>query len=84
MQPVIPGVLKTSLPNVKLRTSLVAQGVKNLPATWATWVRSLGWEGTLAATWAWQPAQVFLPGESPWTEKPARLQSMGLKRIRHD
>ena len=25
--------------------SLVAQTVKNLPAVWETWVRSLGWEG---------------------------------------
>ena len=24
--------------------SLVAQTVKNLPATWETWVQSLGWE----------------------------------------
>ena len=24
--------------------SLVAELVKNLPATWETWVRSLGWE----------------------------------------
>ena len=27
--------------------SLVAQTVKNLPAMWETWVRSLGWEDTL-------------------------------------
>ena len=27
--------------------SLVAQLVKNLPAVWETWVRSLGWEGSL-------------------------------------
>ena len=27
--------------------SLVAQLVKNLPAMWETWVRSLGWEDTL-------------------------------------
>ena len=24
---------------------------------------------------------VFLPGESPWTEDPGRLQSMGLQRV---
>jgi len=24
---------------------------------------------------------VFLPGESPWTEKPGRLQSMGSLRV---
>ena len=27
--------------------SLVAQLVKNLPAMWETWVRSLGWENPL-------------------------------------
>ena len=27
--------------------SLVAQPVKNLPATWETWVQSLGWEDPL-------------------------------------
>ena len=27
--------------------SLVAQSVKNLPATWETWVPSLGWEDPL-------------------------------------
>ena len=26
---------------------------------------------------AWQPTPVFLPGESPWTEKPGGLQSIG-------
>ena len=25
---------------------------------------------------AWQPSPVFMPGESPWTEKPGGLQSM--------
>ena len=29
------------------RASLVAQLVKNLPAVWETWVRSLGWEDSL-------------------------------------
>ena len=27
--------------------SLVAQMIKNLPAVWETWVRSLGWEDPL-------------------------------------
>ena len=27
---------------------------------------------------------VFLPGESPWTNVPGRLQSMGSQRVRHD
>ena len=30
-----------------LGTSLVAQLVKNSPAMWETWVRSLGWEDSL-------------------------------------
>ena len=32
---------------------------------------------------AWQPTPVFLLGESPWTEKPGRLQSMGSQRDGH-
>ena len=33
---------------------------------------------------AWQPTPVFLPGESPWTEEPGGLQSIGLQRVGHD
>ena len=33
---------------------------------------------------AWQPTPVFLPGDSPQTEEPGRLQSMGSQRVRHD
>ena len=41
------------------------------------------------ATWmnlniAIQHTPVFLPGESPWTEEPGWLQSMGSQRVRHD
>ena len=46
------------------------------------WVWSLGWEDPLeeekathSSTLAWR---------SPWTEKPGRLQWMGLQRVRHD
>ena len=42
--------------------SLVAQLVKNLPATWETWVQSLGWEDPLEKGKATPP--VFLPRES--------------------
>ena len=51
-------VYSSSLPNFKIslfyflllscRASLAAQLVKNLPAMWDTWVRSLGWEDPLA------------------------------------
>ena len=62
--------------------SLVAQMVKNLPAVQETWVGSLGWEDPLEESMATTP--VFLPGESPWTEEPGRLKSMGSQRVRHD
>ena len=46
----------------------VAQLVKNLPAMWETWVRSLGWEDPLEKER--QSTPVFWPGEfhglSPW------------------
>ena len=53
--------------------SLVAQMVKkkkkNLPVTWETWVRSLGWEDPveIPRRRAWQSTPVILPGESSWT-----------------
>ena len=27
---------------------------------------------------------IFLPGESPWTEEPGGLQSLGSQRVEHD
>ena len=51
---------------------------KNLPAMWETWVGKIPWRR------AWQPTPVFLPGESPRTEKPGGLQSVGLQRVGHD
>ena len=62
--------------------SLVAQLVKNPPAIRETWVWSLGWEDCLEEVE--QPTLVFLPWESPWTEEPGGLQSMGLQRVGHD
>jgi len=56
----------------------VALGVKNTLASaedmrhtfFDPWVGKIPWRR------AWQPTPVFLPGESPWTEKPGGLQSM--------
>ena len=42
-----------------------------------------GW-GRFSWRRAWQPTPVFLAGESPWTEEPDRLQSIGSQRVRHD
>ena len=58
-----------------LRASLVAQLVKNPPAMWETWVRSLGWEDPLEAGMATHSS--MLAWEIPWTEEPGGLQSMG-------
>ena len=39
------------------------------------------WVGKVPWRRAWPPTPVFLPGESPWTEEPDGLQSMGSQRI---
>ena len=58
---------------------LVAQMLKNLPAMWDTWVRSLVWEDALEEGMAIHSN--ILPWRNPWTEKPDGLQSMGLQRV---
>ena len=45
-------------------------------------VRSLGQEDPRRR--AWQPTPVFLPGESPWTEGPGGLESVGSQRVKRD
>ena len=60
----------------------MAQIVKKLPVMWETRVHP--WVGKIPWRRAWQPITVFLPGESPWTQEPGRLQSMGLQRTGHD
>ena len=42
------------------------------------WVRKMPWRRK------WQPTPVFLPEESPWTEKPGGLYPMGSQRAGHD
>ena len=42
------------------------------------------WLGKIPWRRSWQPTPIFLPGESPWTEKPRRLQSIGLHGVGHD
>ena len=65
-----------------LRTSLVAQTVKSLPAVQETQVPSLGWEDPLEEGMATHSS--ILAWRIPWTEEPSRLQSMGLQGVRHD
>ena len=50
---------------------MVAQLVKNLPATQETWIREDPLEKEIATL------SSFLAWKIPWTEKPGEFQSMG-------
>ena len=58
----------------------VTQVVKNPPAMWETWVRSLGWEDPLVEGMA-DPSSI-LAWRVLWTEEPGGLQSMGVAKSR--
>ena len=60
----------------------MAQTVKNPPAVWKTWVRSLGQEDPLEEGLAIHSD--ILAWRIPWTEEPGGLQSMGSQRVRQD
>ena len=57
--------------------SLVAQMVKNLPATLETRVPSMGQKGSLEKEMATHSS--LLAWSIPWTEEPGGLQFMGLQ-----
>ena len=73
-----------------LRTSLVAQTIKSLPAMWETWVQSLGWEDLLekamtihSSFLAWRiPCTEDLVCCSPWGHKQTRLSNFHFQLIR--
>ena len=60
----------------------MAQTVKRLPTMWETQVRSLGQEDPLEKEIATHSST--LAWKIPWTEKPGRLQSIALQRVRHN
>ena len=62
--------------------SLVAQLVKNPPAVWEMWVRSLGQEDPLEKGIATHSS--ILAWRIPWTKETGGLQSMGCQRVGHD
>ena len=64
------------------KSSLVAQTVKNLPAMWETWVRSLGREDPLEKEMATHSS--VLAWSIPGTGEPGGLPSMGSHRVGHD
>ena len=62
-------------------------GTSGKESTWQcrryeTWVDP--WVGKIPWRRARQPTPVFLPGESPWTEEPGGLQSIGSQRVRQN
>ena len=62
-----------------MKTPLVAQTVKDLPAVQETWDQSLGQEDPLEKEIATHSK--ILAWTIPWTEKPGDLQSMGSKKV---
>ena len=61
---VLKPVNSLTLLSLSLKSSLVAQLVKNLPAMWETWVRSLGQEDTLEEGMATHSS--VLTWRTPW------------------
>ena len=57
----------------------MAQLVKNPPAAWKTWVRSLGWEDPLGEGKGYPTHSSILAWRIPWTVK-----LMGSQRVGHD
>ena len=59
---------------------LVAQMVKNPPAVWEAWVRSLGWKDPLeevmathSSILAWRIPMGSLAGYSPWSREESDM-----------
>ena len=66
----------------EVRASLVAQMVKNPLECGRPEFSPC--DGKIPWRRARQPTLIFLPGNSPWTEEPDRLESMGLQRVGHN
>ena len=60
----------------------MTQRLKNLPAMWETWVRSLGREDPLGKEKATHSS--ILAWTILCTEEPGGLQSMGSQRVGYD
>ena len=65
--------------------SLTAQLVKNLPATWETWVQSLGWEDPLEEGMAtYSMATSILAWRIPMDRGAQWATVQGLQRFKHN
>ena len=62
-------------PLLKVRASLVAQTIKNLPAMWETRVQSLGQEDPLEEDM--ETHSSILAWRIPWTEEPGGYSLWG-------
>ena len=60
----------------------MAQKVQNMPEMQKTRVQSVGLEDPLKKEMATHSS--ILGWRIPWTEEPGRLQSVGLRGVRHD
>ena len=63
-----------------LWASLVAQIVKNLPETWETRLRSLGWDDPLEDGMATHSR--ILAWRTPWTEEPGGVHVVAKSQTR--
>ena len=70
------------LVSFRIRASLMAQTVKNLPVILETHVQSLGHEKPLEKGMATHSS--IVAWRITWTEKPGGVQSMGSQRVRHN
>ena len=64
------------------KSSLMAQVVKNPPATQETWIQSLGREDPLEKEMTTHSS--ILAWRIPWIENPGGLQPIGSQRVGHD
>ena len=67
------------LKSENLRSSMVAQTVKNLSVNQDTCIQSLGWEDPLEMGMATYSR--ILAWRIPWAEEPGGLQSMGSQKV---
>ena len=79
---ILSHIFKIKSQYVSFWASLMAQTIKHLSAMQETQIWSLGWEDSLEKEMATHSS--ILAWRIPWTEEPGRLQSIGLKRVRHD
>ena len=78
----LPSEAQESLKDLSGAYRKLALVVKNpLPVEETEETRGWSLDREMPRKRAWQPTPVLLPGESPWTEEPGRLQSIGSREL---